>query len=182
MTPAATCLNAEALCASCHKPLPRRRPALPPCRHVFEGETCRRPRRGSRGKHRSREVLPVRVRDVSGCFDTPQLRRDATERRLAGVVQQIHHQYQMIGQRERGAAGDEEHPRAMAVRGHGCPHRLPGQTAERGVLTGSAPPQNPSSFSRRAWPLTSCQASSLVKSVRTRSEEFRLLVPRSRRR
>jgi hypothetical protein len=42
----------------------------------------------------------------------------------------------MIGQCERGAVGDEEHPRAMAVRGHGCSDRIPGETVERGIADG----------------------------------------------
>jgi hypothetical protein len=39
--------------------------------------------------HRTPEILPVHVRNIQVVIDAPQLRRDASERRPAAVLQQV---------------------------------------------------------------------------------------------
>lgn len=78
---------------------------------------------------RAREILPAHVRDVQVIVNTPQLRRDATERGLA--AQKVHDQYRIIWRGKCRAVGDEDD--RDAVGGYGRLHRLPGNSVELGV-------------------------------------------------
>lgn len=80
----------------------------------------------------------------------------------------------MIWQGESRTVGDEEHRNAMIVSGHGCLHRLPGHAIERGIADRLYVSPEAVLILPCASLLTCCQASSLVKSVRTKSEEFGL--------